>query len=111
MALEERLDFALRFVKRLSGHVRVVPRAEPARRLRPDQEPLLLGQIGQRELVGIQEPCGHGAPEPFGVLRVRLLRHGEIATEGRLDRSQDVSAAAARTQEEDIHVTPRGFLV
>ena len=46
---------------------------------RPDQEPFVLWQIGQRELVGIQEASEDGAPESFGVLGVGLLGDGEVA--------------------------------
>jgi len=109
MPAEERLDFAARFLQCLPRDFRVVPGAKTAGRLRPDEQPLLLGQIRQRELVRIQEASGDGAPQSVGVLGVGFLCHGQVASKRRLDRSQDVSAAATGAQEEDVHVTPVCF--
>ena len=89
--------------------LRVVPGAETTRRLSTDEEPLLSRQIGERKLVGVQESSGHRAPEPFRVPGVGLLRHGQVAPERRLYRSQNVPAAATHAQKEDMHVTPGCF--
>src|SRR4029077_5914095 len=84
-------------------------RTETACGVGADEEPLVLRQIGKRELVGIQKSSGDGATELFRVLGVGLLGHGQVASKRRLQRSQDVSAAATGTQKEDIHVTPACF--
>ena len=109
IAAEQRLDFVARFIQRLECDRRIVPGAETARRATADEEPLLLRQIRQRELVRVQEPCRHRAPEPLGIPRVAALRHAQIAPECRLDRSKNVSTATARAQKEDMHVTPDCF--
>jgi hypothetical protein len=72
-----------------------VSRAKTARRRRADQELLLLGHLSQRELVGIEKPGSDSTPQPFGVLRIGLLRDGDISREECLERPQDVQATLA----------------
>src|SRR5262245_52448429 len=86
-----------------------MPRPKTTGCLRPDDEPLVLRQIGERELVRVQEPSRNCASQAVCVPRVALLCHSQITPERRLDRSQDVSTTAAGAQKKDVHVTPVCF--
>jgi hypothetical protein len=88
---------------------RVVPRPKTACRGRADQEPLFLGYLSERELIRIEKPGGDRAPQPFRVLRVGLVRDGDVPREECLQRTQDVSPAATSADKKNVHFAPVCF--
>jgi hypothetical protein len=106
VAIEQRLDFAARFMQRFESHSGVMPGAQTARGAGANEASLLFRQVGQRKLVGVQETRGYRAAKPFGVPRVTALCDSQVASERRFHRSQNVAATTTRAQKKDMHVTP-----
>jgi hypothetical protein len=79
---------------------------EPPGRRGANQHAFFREHVQQRKLVGVEESRGDGTAKPIGVFRIRFLRGRQIVTEQRLDGSQDVPAAAARAEEQNVHLTP-----
>ena len=101
--LQKRFHLAPGFLQGLPGDVRIVPRAEAAGRPRADQQSFLRRHVGQRELVGVEEASRHRVPQSFRVAAVGLLGDREVPLEQRLDRPENVAAAATGAQEKEPH--------
>src|SRR5262245_24345122 len=86
-----------------------MPCSESAGRVASDEEALVLWQIRERELIGIQKTSRDGASEPLCVPGVRLLCHRQVSPKRRFQRPQDVSTTAAGAQKKDIHMAPVYF--
>ena len=70
--LQHRLDVVLRFLQRLAGDVRVVPRPKPAGRARPDQQRSSTGRsesensfVSRKRVVSADRGVRHTQGPPF----------------------------------------------
>ena len=81
MSAQECLDLVPRLFERFSRDVRVMPGSQSSGRARTDQQSFLSRHVGQRELVGVQEPRADRASEPFRILGIGFLCHEQVTAE------------------------------
>jgi hypothetical protein len=106
VAADEAFDLVARLFERRSRQLRIVSGPEPPGGRGANQHAFFRKRVQQRKLVGVEKSGGDGAAKPIGVFRIRFLRDRQIVAEQRLDGSQDVPAAAARAEEQNVHLTP-----
>ena len=106
VAADEAFDLLARLFECRSRKLRIVSGPEPSGGRGANQHPFFGEHVQQRKLVRVEESGGDGASKPVGVFRIRFLRDRQILTKQRLDGAQDVPAAAARAEEQNVHLTP-----
>src|SRR5262249_25636369 len=97
-------DVGPRLLQRAPRDLGVVSGSQMARRLRTDDEALLAGHVRDRELVRFEESRDDRSSKTLRISRIALLNRRQIAAEQRLQRAEDISAAAAEAENEDGHI-------